>query len=337
MNSLFVKYFCSLLLPLFCYSSCSAKTPLVDRGEQTDTIAVKCYVIAQHISLNDLVSKSVRYEMQKSYPLVGDTIALEFLNDMEALSESTGMTPVTTSSYKKVQSPDYSPQYYIEVFSKTGDTKGIFTESDKKYDLYVDPSTCRFHFLSYRENVMISPIVEDYLVVSSFKERIDRIMNSSSIPESDPRERISKASPIVDITDTTIASAIDKGQILSVSLINPFGEGQTERIRNYSIVGQIDSISKSQQKRIRNLLSSADSYKISNVVVNATFLPDVAISMDYQGQRIDALFSLYSDVMKLFDNEHEFTLDISPSKQKWVSVFIDLFPNDEFIKKYKNE
>ncbi len=302
-----------------------------------ETVAVKLYSISQNITLDNLVDKKVRYEILENYPICEGNEAFEIYQDLKnSISEIT-LTEVQPDSYKSVMSPEYNPHFFVEIFIKTNDST-LFTDCDKKYNLYIDTTSGRFHIISFEEKnkVMISQITEDRNLSNKMLEKIQQILSVKKTTDT-YSETLVNISNISEITDTIVASVISSGKVSSVYLLDPLNKEKKEKLQGYSIIEQSSDLSKAKQKKIRSLLVSTDAYKISNVVVNATFLPDAAISIDNKESSIDFLYSFYSDFMKVFCGGNEYTLNISPSRIDWLSIFIEIFPNDEFIKKYQNE
>jgi len=144
---------------------------------------------------------------------------------------------------------------------------------------------------------------------------------------------VADAGYLKDKSSELVVEAISSWKLERIMLVDPM-KNVAPSIHGCSIVAVCDTVSKEQSVEIRSLLLDSDSYKQSQIVKNATFLPDYACRFVKGDEVVDVLVALYCDDIKVYHLEKEFTLDITPSHTAFASFIKQVFPNDKYIKKY---
>lgn len=335
------RTFCVLtILCVILLLSCKSYSNVGSFNLNNDTVLIRSNKIECRYYLDNVLRKEVHYEIVHSDPVIaGDDAVMAFMRLNDLLNTVT-LREKSERHLRDVISPDYNPDLYVEVYKKERGETAFITENDKLYDFFFDRKSMRGHFVVYNNKLLLSPIIEVgqdmcEILINNFKE-LDA-NNSVSEPENVFSGSVRKNSTIEDIISHNVFSIISEGTIAIASLLDPLNQQKGDKLNGFTVIEQNKDITDDMKRGIKDALLSSKSYKVSNVIVNATFLPDVALTIIKDNSEINVLFSFYSDVVKIFDGTDEFTLDITPSKKDWATIFLSLFPEDEVLKRYQNE
>ena len=332
---LFLPFLCTLLS-----TCCKSNSNVFAFNAEKDTVVIKANKIEGRCYLNNSFRKEILFEIVDSNPVISGGDATAVYQQMNDLLNEVTLRKNIERYLKDVISPDYNPDLYVEVYKKERGVATFFTENDKIYDFFLDRKSGRGHFVVYRNKLLLSPIIEvgqdtGFIFMDYYKE----MDTNNTVSESGKifYESVRKISTIEEITSHNVFSTISEGSVSVALLLDPLNQQSGDKLKGNTIIGQNNNIPDNLEKEIKDALLSSESYKVSNVIVNATFLPDAALTIIKDNSEINVLFSFYSDVAKIFDGTDVFTLDITPSKKHWAAIFLSLFPDDEVLKRYQDE
>ncbi len=301
------------------------------------------YFVPYKIQKNDVVDflkREVTFKITAILPpfSYGDALIIDSIVFKTMASRPLKCTK--TWEPKSIEAFYYSPDIYIEGFIK--EKEGL----SPYYILYIDSKLKKSHIICLRdEKVYTSDLHQqqdsiDIDVIIELFEKHSSNLDKKQEKTTEDKEGIFppvsiKSNPMYlkDKTSKFVAEAIGNWRLTNVMLINPMGN-KGNVIHGCSIVASSDNISNEYSKNFRDLLLNPNSYRQSDVVKNATFLPDYACRFSSNGINIDVLVALYCDDIKVYHNDKEYTLDITPSHNAFATFIKAVFPNDDYIKKY---
>lgn len=260
-----------------------------------------------------------------------DSVIYQYLRHYQLLSYS----PYSYPFY----SLKYNPTRYLEFYSFK------FGLDELKYSVYIDEEQHLIH-ISTNDNssTLVTRIfnvsIEDMHIITNIlsKTEVEKPKNNLIIDEI---PQITEDGPI--FTDylyrevgENVSEVLYKGEITNIYLLDPMKNDGEKCCNQFSIIERIDSVSPNLNGIFNSLLSVGSNFSQTNVVKNATFLPDYACVYYYEGRTVYVLVALYCDDIRVYDGSNYMTFDISPSHQDFVNFAMYSFPSDKFLLKYLN-
>ena len=288
-----------------------------------------CFIphIIEKIDIIDFGGRESSYKIKETLlpindidAVICDSIFSSMINNGSLRFEKEWNSTTLASLY-------YSPDFYVECFIKNDDGLSL------RYTLYYDSQKNMFHLTRAKgKTVYYSGLynTSEYANFDSFFRMLNNIC----------KPNVTRYTPTMidgslffqQKTSEFINNAITEWTLEKVALLDPF-KSDGDKIQGFGVVAE-KSAKPVNIQEIRKLLLASENYKQSNMVKNATFLPDYACRFTNNDETVDVLVALYCDDLKIYYKSEVYTLDITPSHKKFADFIKNMFPLDNFLKKY---